>query len=61
MSRRARPTYAGLVKAPRQGVVNVPDETGWRVGGHLQCMHVTVSAQVTVYTILPGAATSNRD
>ena len=54
MSRRAAPTYVGLVKATRQALVNVSDETGWRVGGHLQWMHVTVSAQVTVYAILPG-------
>jgi len=54
MARRAAPTYAGLVKATRQAVVNVPDETGWKVGGHLQWMHVVVSAQVTVYAILPG-------
>src|ERR1041385_8387789 len=39
MSRRAAPTYAGLVKTTRQALVNVPDETGWRVGGHLQWMH----------------------
>src|SRR5205807_5027369 len=52
MSRRAAPTYVGLVKTTRQALVNVPDETGWRVGGHLQWMHVTVSAQVTVYAIL---------
>ena len=54
LSRRAAPTYAGLVKATRQALVNVPDETGWRVGGYLQWMHVAVSAQVTVYAILPG-------
>src|SRR3989441_1258638 len=54
MSRRAAPTYAGLVKTTRQALVNVPDETGWRVGGYLQWMHVAVSAQVTVYAILPG-------
>jgi len=54
MSRRAAPTYAGLVKTTRQALVNVPDETGWRVGGHPQWMHVAVSAQVTVYAILPG-------
>lgn len=54
MARRAQPTYAGLVKAARQAVVNVPDETGWKVGGRLQWMHVAVSAQVTVYAILPG-------
>jgi transposase len=34
--------------------VNVVDETGWKVGGRLQWMHVAVSAQVTVYAILPG-------
>src|SRR2546425_9506265 len=54
MSRRAAPTYAGLVKTTRQAPVNVPDETGWKVGGRLQWMHVAVSAQVTVYAILPG-------
>jgi len=54
MARRATPTYDGLVAATRQAVVNVPDETGWKVGGHLQWMHVTVSERVTVYAILPG-------
>jgi transposase len=54
IARRAAPTYAGLVKATRQALVNVADETGWRVGGRLQWMHVVVSAQVTVYAILPG-------
>jgi transposase len=54
LARRAAPTYEGLVKATRQAPVNVPDETGWRVGGHPQWMHVTVSEQVTVYAILPG-------
>jgi transposase len=54
IAKRAVPTYDGLVQATRQAVVNVPDETGWKVGGHLQWMHVAVSAQVTVYAILPG-------
>lgn len=54
IARRAQPTYAGLVHAVRQAVVNVPDETGWRVGGRGQWMHVVVSEQVTVYAILPG-------
>ena len=43
-----------LVEATRQAVVNVPDEAGWKVGGRLQWMHVTVSEQVTVYAIVPG-------
>jgi transposase len=51
---RAEPTYAGLVEAARQSPVNVVDETGWKVGGRLQWLHVAVSAQVTVYAILPG-------
>ncbi len=54
IAQRAAPTYAGLVEAARQALVNVPDETGWKVGGHLQWMHVAASAQVTVYAILPG-------
>lgn len=54
LARRATPTYAGLVETTREALVNVPDETGWKVGGDLQWMHVTVSEQVTVYAILPG-------
>jgi transposase len=51
---RAEPTYAGLLEAARRSLVNVVDETGWKVGGRLQWLHVAVSAQVTVYAILPG-------
>ncbi len=54
MAGRAAPTYDGLVEAARQAPVNGMDETGWRVGGQLQWLHVAVSAQVTVYAILPG-------
>src|SRR5215831_8932115 len=51
---RAEPTYDGLVETARQSAVNGMDETGWKVGGRLQWLHVAVSAQVTVYAILPG-------
>jgi transposase len=51
---RAEPTYASLVEAARHSPVNVVDETGWKVGGRLQWLHVAVSTQVTVYAILPG-------
>jgi transposase len=51
---RAEPTYERLVEAARQAPVNGMDETGWKVGGRLQWLHVAVSAQVTVYAILPG-------
>jgi transposase len=54
MAGRAKPTYDGLVETARQAPVNGMDETGWRVGGRLQWLHVAVSAQVTVYAILPG-------
>jgi transposase len=54
MAGRAEPTYAGLVEVARQSPVNGMDETGWKVGGRLQWLHVAVSAQVTVYAILPG-------
>jgi transposase len=54
MARRAERTYEGLVEAARQAPANGMDETGWKVGGRLQWLHVAVSAQVTVYAILPG-------
>jgi transposase len=54
MARQAEPTYAGLIEAVRRAPVNTVDETGWKVGGRLQWLHVAVSAWVTVYAILPG-------
>ena len=54
MAGRAEPTYDGLVETARQAPVNGMDETGWKVGGRLQWLHVAVSAQVTVYAILAG-------
>src|SRR6202521_1416302 len=54
MAHQAQPTYTGLVEAARKSAVNGVDETGWKVGGRLQWLHVAVSAHVTVYAILPG-------
>jgi transposase len=54
MAGRAESTYAGLVETARHAPVNGMDETGWKVGGRLQWLHVAVSAQVIVYAILPG-------
>jgi transposase len=54
MAGRAEATYNGLVETAQQAPVNGMDETGWKVGGRLQWLHVAVSAQVTVYAILPG-------
>ena len=54
MANQATPSYRGLVRAARQSLVNSVDETGWKVGGRLQWLHVAVSAEVTVYAIRPG-------
>src|SRR5260370_42633290 len=54
MAGRAESTYDGLVESARQAPVNGMDETGWKVGGRLQWLHVAVSAQVSGYAILPG-------
>jgi transposase len=54
MAHQAEPTYTGLLETARQSAVNGVDETGWKVGGRLQWLHVAVSAQVTVYAVLPG-------
>src|ERR1044071_742184 len=54
MAGRAGPTYDQLVETDRRAPVNGMDETGWKVGGRLQWLHVAVSAKVTVYAILPG-------
>src|SRR6266568_1437955 len=54
MANKAAPSYNGLVQAARQSLVNSVDETGWKVGGRLQWLHVAVSAEVTVYAILQG-------
>lgn len=54
MASKAALSYRGLVQAARQSLVNSVDETGWKVGGRLQWLHVAVSAEVTVYAILPG-------
>lgn len=54
MGRKAEPVYAQLLAANRASVVNVMDETGWKVGGRLQWAHVAVGDRTTVYAILPG-------
>ena len=43
MAERAEPTHDQLVKTARQAPVNGMDETGWKVGGRLQWLHVAVS------------------
>jgi transposase len=54
LGKKAEPTYQELQAAVRQSVVNQMDETGWRVAAHLEWLWVCVSADVTLYAILPG-------
>jgi transposase len=54
MAAKVEPTYQELLRVARASLVNGVDETGWRVGGRLQWMWVAVSAQVTIYMVLPG-------
>jgi len=54
LAHKAEPTYDGLIRTARQGLVNRIDETGWRVGGRLQWMWTAVSDQISLYMILPG-------
>ena len=51
---KAEPTYQELQTVVRHSPVNQLDETGWRVAAHLEWLWVCVSAEVTLYAILPG-------
>jgi transposase len=51
---RASPTYQALVRAVQRSPVVAPDETGWKVGGHLWWLWAFVTPTVTVYAIQPG-------
>lgn len=54
LGRKAAPTYQQLRIAVRHSDVNWMDETGWRVAAGLQWLWACLSAEVTVYDILPG-------
>ncbi len=51
---KAQPTYEKLQLSVRHSLVNWVDETGWRVAARLEWLWVFMSAEVTVYAILPG-------
>jgi len=53
-ARRAQPTYAALCATVRGSPVVTIDETSWRVDAGLQWLWVWVTADTTVYAILPG-------
>lgn len=48
------PTYGALVEQVQSAPVVAADETGWKVGGHLQWLWVFVTPKVTVYRIMEG-------
>jgi len=54
LGKKAEPTYQQLRILVQNSWVNWIDETGWRVAASLHWLWVAMSAQVTVYDILPG-------
>ncbi|HEV3437482.1 MAG TPA: transposase [Gemmata sp.] len=50
---RCEPVYASIRQTVGQSDWVVPDETGWRVGGHPAWLHTFVSPQATAYVIDP--------
>jgi transposase len=48
---RCQENYQAIVKRVQQSPWIVPDETGWRIGGHLAWMHVAVSEEAIAYLI----------
>jgi transposase len=52
-ARRAEPVYDALCASVRHAPWNVPDETGWRVGGLPAWLHTSVTENATAYVIHP--------
>jgi transposase len=50
---RCEPVYESIRRAVGQSDWVVPDETGWRVGGHPAWLHTLVAPVVTAYVIEP--------
>jgi transposase len=50
---RCAPAYEGIRQAVDQSEWVVPDETGWRVGGHPAWLHTLVGPKATAYVIDP--------
>ena len=53
-ARQAQPTYAALCETIRGSPVVVPDETSWKVNGHLEWLWAFATPDTTVYRIQPG-------
>src|SRR5438477_512544 len=50
---RCEPAYEAIRQTVGQSEWVVPDETGWRVGGHPAWLHALVGPQATAYVIDP--------
>ena len=50
---RCEPVYAAIRQTVGQSDWVVPDETGWRVGGHPAWLHTLVGPEATAYVIDP--------
>src|SRR5262245_5251375 len=50
---RCEPVYEAIQKTVGQSDWVVPDETGWRVGGHPAWLHTLVGPEATAYVIDP--------
>ncbi len=50
---RCEPVYEAIRQTVAQSEWVVPDETGWRVGGHPAWLHTLVGPQATAYVIDP--------
>jgi transposase len=53
-ARQAAPTYAALCDQVRGSPVVSPDETSWKIGGHLQWLWAYATPTTVVYAIQPG-------
>jgi transposase len=52
--KRCEAAYGQIKEVARASPYNVPDETGWRIGGENAWLHVVVNATVTCYMIVKG-------
>jgi transposase len=50
---RCEPVYGAIRHSVGQSEWVVPDETGWRVGGHAAWLHTLVGPEATAYVIDP--------
>src|SRR5262245_6274665 len=50
---RCEPVYQGIRQSVGESEWVVPDETGWRVGGHAAWLHALVGPEATAYVIDP--------